>query len=118
MVMAAGSGETAYHAFASAMEWILLSFADSEDPVIQSYVDVGVPSFEQVMRFYTGLESSFELPPFNFLEVGGRNSLLFDVEQCQEAKTCQEAGKKKTKPPPTRANNASCGGSSAKQTHA
>jgi hypothetical protein len=83
-MMAAGSGEETFHDFALALEWMLNSFRDSDDPIISSYVEIGVPSFEQCMAFYTGLESGITLPSGHFLEEVGRNSLLFSDEwECQ-----------------------------------
>lgn len=85
MVMSAGSGKETYEKFASAVYWMLQKFRDSKDPIISSYVDVGVPSFEQVMCFYTGREHGFVVPPHNFLEEGGRNCLFYDGG-CEKSK--------------------------------
>jgi len=72
-VMSAGSGPETYSLFADALYWMLDSQFDNRDPVVASYVEIGVPSYEACMSFYTGLESSysFDLFDYSVLEDGG-----------------------------------------------
>lgn len=56
MIMAAGSGRDVYRAFKEVVGIVLNDRHDTTDPVVKSFVDVGIPTYSQVMAFYTGAE--------------------------------------------------------------
>jgi len=85
MVMTAGHGQKIYEEFAEAVDFMLNKLSRNRDydsdPVIASYCAMGVPSFAQVMCFYTGKEYAFATPTcFGSCleEVGGINTSCFD----------------------------------------
>jgi len=63
---------------------MLLSLEQSSDPIVMAYLNIGVPSYDDCMSFYTGLESSFPEHMFcyNLLEVDGIKDFCSEHEQC------------------------------------
>jgi len=55
-VMSAGCGVDEFEELRYATEQILLNFIDSQDPVIKSMVDGGVPDYDSVISFFKGTE--------------------------------------------------------------
>lgn len=91
-IMSAGSGREVYEHFAKALAWILYKQKDNEDPVISSYVQVGVPTFEECMGFYTGNELTTiedeSLFDYNYLSEVGRHKIdnIFNGSESSETR--------------------------------
>lgn len=75
-IMTAGHGEEIYNTYAEYLKWYLSIHCDDSDPIIQSFVQHGAPSYEEVMDFYLGTESGTKV-------AGGFKS----VGSCLEVKT-------------------------------
>jgi hypothetical protein len=63
-LMSAGSGREVYADVSRATQSYMTFLKDSTCPVVQSYREIGVPSFEQCMDFYLGRESTIDFESY------------------------------------------------------
>jgi hypothetical protein len=72
-VMSAGSGREVYQTFATALMFYYQMCEGRQDTTIRAYLEMGVPTYEEVMSFYLGLESSIDVSKLSISEDGGIN---------------------------------------------
>jgi len=104
-IMLAGSGSDVYEKFARATEYVLVKHRDSEIPTVRVYANYGLPTYDEVLSFFLGDESSFE--PRLFVETFGmkihqssgeevvRNKVLNFMERKTTTTTVVKQPKKK-----------------------